>query len=180
MRTEPRLLCTRIARPVSPCAAVAPRATMRCGLTASISSNNRYRHILISLAFGRLCNRLFPPWLELETLDRVRRVDALAVHASLNKAPYPIEVLPVRRKVGLRGLIGPRAVLEQTSCLLSFAQNGLRGVFPKWARLAGRSSAAQRVEFAARFATGADAHGQTKYSTRIHARMASATLPMSA
>ena len=36
------------------------RATMSRGPTASISSSNHLRHILISLAFGRLCSRRLP------------------------------------------------------------------------------------------------------------------------
>jgi hypothetical protein len=123
----------------------------------------------------------FAPLLELEVLDSVRHVDALTLQACLNKRfiqqnpcwsdeRSPFEVFSIPRLF---------ANEHHVRAWRPFTENGLRGVFPKWARLAGRSSAAQSVEFAARFAIGVSAHGLTKYSTRIQARRARATLPMS-
>jgi len=153
---------------------------MRRGLTASISSNNQRRHILISLVFGRLCNRRLPRC-SIEMLDCVRHVDALTVQACVNKRF--IQQKPCRSDersaFAVFSVPGLFANEHHVSVWRPFTENGLRGVFPKWARLAGSSSAAQRVQFAARFAIGADAHGLTKYSTRIQARRARATLPMS-
>src|ERR1700728_3448734 len=102
-------------------------------------------------------------------LDCVRHVDALTVQACVNKRfiqqkPCRSDERSAFAVFSVPGLLAN----EHHVCIWRpFTENGLRGVFPKWARLAGRSSAAQRVEFAARFAIGADAHGLTKYSTRV-------------
>jgi hypothetical protein len=123
----------------------------------------------------------FAPLLELEMLDRVRHIDALAVQAGITKGF--IQQKPCRSDersaLAVFSVPGLFANEHHVCVWRPFTENGLRGVFPKRARLAGRSPAPQRVELTARFAIGVNAHGLTKYSTRIQARRARATLPMS-
>lgn len=123
----------------------------------------------------------FAPSLELEMLDRVRHIDTLAIPARLDERPVQKKSRrsDERSTFAVFSVPGLFADKHHMRVPRSLAEHGLRGVLAEWASLAGCSFPSQLVEFAGRSAIGANSHGLTKYSTRIQATMARATLPMS-
>ena len=124
----------------------------------------------------------FSPRLELEMLNGVRHVYALAVDARLTERFVQEKPGRADERAALTVFLIPRLLADQHNlCVLrTLPEYGLGRVFPQRTRLTGRGLATQALDFIVRpVVNHADTHGRTKYSTRIQARIAKATLPMS-
>ena len=117
--------------------------------------------------------------LEFEMLDRVGNVDALAVDACLYQRAVQEKPCRPNKRTAFAVFSISRLLADQHDLGVwrTLAEYGLGRILPKRAGLTGCSLATQT--FNPIVGSLAYAHGLTKYSTRIQAIMAKATLPMS-
>jgi hypothetical protein len=88
------------------CAAVAPRQTIRLGLSDSISEWSQGRRARISVSVGFLCSRILPHGFPLEMLDSIGDVDGPAIDRAVCRR---------RRRDVARGLLYRGAVRRPSS-----------------------------------------------------------------